>query len=161
MAVRLTDRDIEALIAERKSVPADFRSRLVTRPKRGHREAMANVTGADGSRFVVIVRESDFNPFDFSVILGVIVPRSEVVFRLRRYNGRSHVHTNLIERTSFRDFHVHIATERYQQLGRDEESYAEQTSRFQSVQAALDCLFADCTFEFPDDPQGRLSFGRG
>ena len=65
---------------------------------------------------------------------------------LQRYNGRSHEHTNLIERDRFSGFHVHTATERDQQLGADEDAYAEPTDRYADLHGALQCMFEDCGF---------------
>lgn len=69
------------------------------------------------------------------------------LFRLRRHNGRSHEHTNKIEGDKFYEFHIHIATERYQDLGVREDSYAEPTDRFTDLGGAIDCLLADCGFD--------------
>jgi len=90
--------------------------------KRGHQERHFDITGVDGSEFRVILRQSTANVLDFSAILAVRVPQSSQVFRLRRYNGRSHEHTNHIEGLSFYDFHIHLATERYQELGAREDA---------------------------------------
>ena len=65
----------------------------------------------------MMLRQSTVNALDSPLILAVRVPQSNQVFRLRRYNGRSHEHTNHIEGGSFYDFHIHLATERYQELG--------------------------------------------
>jgi hypothetical protein len=54
---------------------------------------------------------------------------------LRRHNGRSHEHTNQIEASTFYDFHIHMATERYQELGMREDAYAEATDRFGDMTA--------------------------
>ena len=97
MAVQLTDLEIGSLLAEQKPLPADYQSRLQLRAKTGHKERELDITGAGGSEFQIIVRQSVFNPLDFSVILGYSIPKSSVLFRLRRYNGRSHEHTNRIE----------------------------------------------------------------
>lgn len=82
----LTDTEIKALLTEPKSLPEDFRSRLVAKPKRGHQEAKLDVMGDQGSEFRVIVRRSSANPLDFSVILAYLVPNSSQVIRLRRYD---------------------------------------------------------------------------
>ena len=58
------------------------------------------------------------------------IDRPRVLFRLRRYNGRSHQHTNKIEEITFYDFHIHTATERYQDAGYAEEHFAEVTDRY-------------------------------
>src|SRR6266404_2169838 len=117
MAVQLTDTQIAALIAEPKPLAADYRNGVQPRQKRGHKERELDITGSNGSEFQVIVRESSMNALDFSVILGYLLPGLNVVFRLRRYNGKSHEHTNKIEGNKFYDFHIHYATERYQNTG--------------------------------------------
>ena len=66
--------------------------------KRGHEEQHLDLTGEAGTRFRLILRQNRINGLDFSIILAVLVPQSTQVFRLRRYNGRSHEHTNQIEK---------------------------------------------------------------
>jgi hypothetical protein len=156
MAVQLTDSEIGSLLTEQKPLPADYQSRLQLRAKTGHKERELDITGAGGSEFQIIVRQSVFNPLDFSVILGYSIPKSSVLFRLRRYNGRSHEHTNRIEGITFYDFHIHTATERYQELGCAEEHYAETTNRYADLSGALQCLLQDCAFELPPGTQGTL-----
>jgi len=86
------------------------------------------------------------NVLDFSVILGYELPRIRRIFRLRRYNGK-HEHTNPIERNSFYGFHIHQATERYQTFGRGvEDHFAEPTSRYYSLETAINCLLNDSGF---------------
>lgn len=85
-------------------------------------------------------------PMDFSVILGYRLPHLFRVFRLQRYNGKSHYHTNTIERETFFDFHVHTATERYQDAGSKEDHFARVTDRHYSLESAVDCLLMDCGF---------------
>jgi len=124
--------------------------------KRGHREKDFDLSGADGSEFRVIFRQNRMNPLDFSVILAVRVPESNVLFRLLRYNGRSHEHTNHLERQTFYDFHIHRATERYQESGLREDAYAVPTDRFENLQNAFDCLMQDANLEAPPEAQGTL-----
>src|SRR3972149_2533928 len=126
MPVILTDAQIGALIAEPKNLP-DF-SKLETRPKRGHKERDVAIARPEGGEFHLILRESNFNPLDFSVILAYRSSQSTQLFRLRRYNGKSHEHSNKIEGMRFYDFHIHQATERYQDSGFDEDAFAEVTS---------------------------------
>ena len=156
MAVNLTDAEIAAYIAEVKRLPDDYREKIQTKPKRGHRERELDFVGANSSEFRVILRQSSFNPLDFSVILAWIPPQSTSPFRLCRYNGRSHEHTNTLESQTFYDFHVHRATERYQQSGLREDSFAEPTSRYQDFNGALQCLIKDCHCEFPPNHQSGL-----
>jgi len=156
MPSQLSDSDITVLLAEPKPLPGDYQSRLQLRPKSGHKERELDVTGATGSDFQLIVRQSLFNPLDFSVILGYLMPGFNVLFRLRRYNGRSHQHTNRIEGNTFYDFHIHTATERYQEAGHEEDHYAETTDRFADLGGAIQCMLQDCAFELPSDTQGSL-----
>ena len=156
MAVTYTDTQIGMLLAERKLLPTNWLAQFQRHPKRGHDERAIVVTGADGNEFHLLLRKSLLNPLDFSIILGVRVPQSNRIFRLRRHNGKSHEHTNTIEKQqgrdgqTFYDFHIHFATQRYQELGNrepKEEAYAEVTSRYSDSQEALECLIADAGFE--------------
>lgn len=157
MAIQLDDAEIARLISERKPLPSDYRDRIRTKPKRGHSERELDVTGVASSEFRLIFRQSEFNPLDFSVILAYRPPKINQLFRLRRYNGRSHEHTNTLEGETFYDFHIHMATERYQEdSGLREDSFAQRTDRFADFQGAITCMLADCGFDVPIDPQPDL-----
>ena len=93
---------------------------------------------------------------NFSVILGVKVPLPKKLFRLKRYNGHYHLHTNTIEDQEVEGFHIHTATDRYQVNGPREETYAKPTQRYNDVNGALKCLFADANFEDPYALQDTL-----
>ena len=101
----------------------------------------------------MILKRSLSNPLSFSAILAYRVPGSNQIFRLRRYNGRAHEHTNVIECETFYDFHIHEATERYQELGGKADGYAQSTDRFVDLDGAIDCLIEDCNLVLPPDPQ--------
>jgi hypothetical protein len=156
MADHLTDKEIKGLLAEPKPLPADYQRRLVARPKRGHSEVALDVNGENGSDFRIVVRQSLVNPLDFSVILGYCPPNSNQVVRLRRYNGKSHEHTNTMERETFYDFHIHQATQRYQASGNREDTFAEPTDRYADVRGAIDCLIADCSMQLPPEARAPL-----
>jgi len=156
MPVMLDDTRIEELLHEHKRLPDHYERLYNPKHKRGHKQAELDVVGQDGSRFRIIVRQSAVDPLDFSVILAYYVPRTNVLFRLRRYNGKFSVHTNRIEGTSFFDFHIHYATERYQAKGFDEDAYAESTARYADLHSALACLMKDCGFILPDSGQLAL-----
>jgi len=143
MAVRFSDREIAELMKERKPLPDDWRKRLALRSKRGHREANLDVIGDAGNEFKLILRQSELNVLDFSVGLSVRLPGTSRLFRLRRHNGKSHEHKNQIEGQSFYDFHIHMATERYQELGMDEDAYALPTDRYSDYDGAVRTLIAD------------------
>jgi len=144
VAIEYSEEQIEALVKERKALPADYQQKIELRSKRGHKERELDVKGSGGSNFRLILRQSEHNANDFSIILVYCPKGSNRAFRLRRYNGNSHEHTNRIEGTRFRGFHIHTATERYQELGSDEDSYAERTERFADFHSALRCMLSGC-----------------
>ena len=156
MNILLTDAEIADLINESKPLEPGYLSKLQLRPKPGHRERELDIVGANGSEFRLILRQNLLNVLDFSVILVYSVKSSSQVFRLRRYNGKSHEHTNQIERHKFYDFHIHYATERYQHSGFREDAYAEVTNRYGDFQGALDCLIQDCGLVRPSNGQESL-----
>lgn len=157
MAIRLSEAEISRLLAERKPLPPDYRERIQTKPKHGHKERELDVIGTDGSEFRLIFRQSEFNPLDFSVILAYRPPKTNQLFRLRRYNGKSHEHTNTLDGQTFYDFHVHKATERYQdESGLREDSYAEPTKSFAAFHGAIRAMLGDCGFNVPPNTQGTL-----
>ena len=153
MAVTYLDQEVESLVQERKPLPADWHSRIRLKSKRGHQEQQLDLTGEAGSQFRLILRQNKINLLDFSIILAVRVPQSNQIFRLRRYNGRSHQHTNHIEDVTFYDFHIHVTTEQYQEIGTREDAYAEPTERYGDFQGALGCLIEDANLAVPPDPQ--------
>jgi len=156
MPVTLADDEIEALIAERKILAPAYHEQIRLRPKRGHKEAEVSAEGQDGNCFRVIVRQSNSNAMDFSVILAFCPPNTNLLFRLRRYNGKSHEHTNPLEGSRFYGFHIHQATYRYQELGAKEDTFAEVTDRYADVHDALACLLKDCGFELGEEYPGLL-----
>ena len=84
----LTDQKIQELVNEKKVLPADYRAKIQVRRKRGHKERELDIIGENGSDFRLILRQSLFNPLDFSIILAYRPPKSNVLFRLKRYNAR-------------------------------------------------------------------------
>lgn len=154
--VLLADAEIAALLAESKPLASDYGSslspkRIVETENIAHLRADLDVTGANGSPFRISVRQNAANALDFSVILMIQPDNARRWFRLRRYNGDSHEHTNYLEREAFRGFHVHKATERYQRIGRREDAWAEPTDRYSDLKSAMDCMIADCGFIKPAD----------
>lgn len=156
MVVRLSEDDINRLLEESKHLPDNYQSRIQLRSKRGHRGRELDITGVDGSQFRIILRQSNSNALDFSVIFAFQPPNANEIFRLRRYNGRSHEHTNALERETFYEFHIHEATMRYQQIGAREDTYATPTDRFADVEGAVECMMDDCGFDLQWQRQGRL-----
>jgi len=101
MAIRLSDHEIQAYIWEHKLLPADWRKRIHRRSKPGHKEGKLKVRDDAGSEFRIIWRQSILNPLNFSIIFAVRPLNTTQLFRLRRYNGKSHTHTNRIEKDQF------------------------------------------------------------
>lgn len=151
----LTDQAIDGLIHEQKLLPEHPLGRSL-KAKSGHKEREMDVTGANGSRFRIIIRQSANNALDFSVILAYRRPHSNALFRLRRYNGKSHQHTNKLERNTFYDFHIHRATERYQATGLREDAFAEPTTAYADLHGALECMLRECTCQLPPNSQRTL-----
>jgi len=161
----LTDDEIQDLIQRPKQLPSNFRSKLKLKDVAnvGHKKANLDLPQDDGSVFRLALRQRTSNPFDFSVILSYSPPNTNATINLRRYNGKSHEHTNNLEKMKFETaFHIHIATERYQKAKLKAEKYAEQTDRYNDIHGALQCMLDDCGFKEPPDPRGmRLDFKKG
>ena len=154
--VQLTDKDIDALVAAPKPLPDDYRNRLRRRPRSyssNHEEGQLEITVEGSGAFRVILKKR-VNPLDFSAILGYIPPERWRLLRLRRYNG-VHRHTNKIEQTSFRGFHIHYATQRYQEAGWDIDAYAETTDGYSGIDGALELLLDECGFMRPGNESMR------
>lgn len=60
---------------------------------------------------------------------------------------------------TFYDFHIHIATERYQEIGTREDAYAEPTDRYGDFHSALQCLIDDTSLNVPPEAQRSLFEG--
>ena len=137
--VQLTDEDIEGLIQIPKPLPANYKRLLRYRAKptsEQHEEAQFDIESVNEGIFRVMIRKNLINPLDFSVILGYIPKGRLSLLRLRRYNG-VHEHTNRLEGMRFRGFHIHHATQRYQEAGWDIDDYAEPTEKYPSSVSGL------------------------
>ncbi len=156
MAATFSDQDIDHFIREPKPLPEGYRTSVRLKDKRGHKEQEIDIAGALGNQFRLILRQSNFNILDFSIILAVCPVKTNLVFRLRRYNGKSHEHTNLIEGNTFYDFHIHMATEKYQELGTWEDAFAAPTDSYADYQGAVQRMLSDCGFVMPQEDQMSL-----
>jgi hypothetical protein len=148
----LTDDDIKALLDETKTLPHDYVKHMkpVKKANMQYSQSELLVTGELGSEFKMVIRKNLMDPLDFSVIL-VYLPKEEGKgFILRRYNGK-HFHKNHLEGNELHGFHVHVATERYQQAGLKAEGYAEVSDGYASVPQATECLFRDANFQRGSD----------
>ena len=154
---KYSDLEINNLIGESKPLPLNWQSQIQLKEAGVSKKGDLDIRGVDGNTFRIIIRQSRLNILDFSIIIGVYPSGSNKLFHLRRYDGKSHEHTNPIEKERFYDFHIHKATERYQDYGTcEEDKYAEPTDRFSNYGEAIDSLIKDCGFELPDDPQRSL-----
>lgn len=166
MARIITDEECVALLAERKTLPKNWRNRLQPLPKEraGFSQRDYELEGGRGNRFVVFTRINDNYPNDFSIGLQFIDVDEKIRQTLIRFNGSSHKHTNHWEKIrgmtphSFHGaFHIHRATERYQRDGQNIDGYAEVTTKFSSFETALQVFVSNFGFEFENnDPQMRL-----
>jgi len=151
-----TDNEIAKLISEYKVLSKTLKEILTFKEADGHKKASFEIEYEDGNQFVIILRQNINNINDFSAILAFQEKGKNTFFKLRRYNGKSHEHTNKLEGNKFYDFHIHYATARYQDVGWKEESYAEITDRYSDIQTALNCLLKDCNIEILQNPQTEL-----
>lgn len=61
-----------------------------------------------------------------------------------------------MEGNKFYNFHIHTATQRYQDASKREEIYAEETTSYSDIKGALKCLLKDCNVKTKLDPQINL-----
>ena len=111
-----------------------------------YKQSELTVTGDGGSEYKVAVRKNLIDTLDFSVLLLYLPKDGGRPFVLRRYNGK-HFHKNILEGTELHGFHVHTATERYQEAGLKPDGYAEASEEYASVNQAIECLFRDANFQ--------------
>ena len=138
----LSDSEITELIGEVKLLPINWQASPVVMS--GNLQAQADVHGANGTLFLLVIRQSTEYRNNFSVILAIKLPQGREI-NLLRYDGGNHPHLNRIEGNRIEyEPHIHIATERYQRLRRAyAEGYAEETDRYQDIKGAWDCFRAD------------------
>lgn len=164
----ISEHEIKKLIEEKKSLHHNWQSLFKIKHKRRflYSERKLTVIGEDNNTFKIVTRQNKTNVFDFSIIL-VYIDRSGNEYRLVRYNGKhSSHHTNRWEKangignhTFQPEFHIHIATERYQKAGFDIDGYAEETTKYFNFNSALDSFLTDMHFIKPQDPQTSLFEG--
>ena len=158
----LRDNEIKELIAEAKQLPENWRSQLQTKKKSGfqHEERCFEVTGEVGNIFRIILRRNSINALDFSIIL-IFRDKDGKEYRLVRYHGKhSSEHTNKWEKEQGQPdhtfgpaFHIHQATERYQESGYHIDGYALITTAYQDFHSALNHFLKENNFEKPESPQ--------
>lgn len=158
---KFTDSAIRELIHEKKFLRKGWTKKIQLKDTRSGQEGSIKTDGEYGNKFRIIVKKSKFDNNNFCLTFGVYPIKSKILFRLLRYDGSSHAHTNKClrgDRIQFIEykFHIHVATERYQDMGLDEDYYAEPTDKYDSLNGALDCLLEDSNFILPEGETGSL-----
>ena len=149
----ITDDEIEEYLQERNVLP---QYRINLREVKGHYRARFSITGDKGHRFKVDIRQNKRNPLDFSVILSIFIQNNP--FILKRYNGNHpSPHFNKIEKEKITGFHIHEATQRYQEKGFYAECYAKPTQRYNDWKTALEIMFSDNNITKLDENQAQLT----
>ena len=158
MTIILNEDIIQALIQLPKDLPSNYQHALSLRsfPEKSQRRAELHVTVDAETQFVVKLRQVVLDTTDFSAIFGYCIPHSNRVFHLRRYNGR-HKYENKLEHNLFLSYHIHQATERYQNVdGADVEAFAEPTDKYADINGALELMLQECNFIKPSGSQLNL-----
>lgn len=167
----LADLEITKLISEPKVVPDNWFSRLLPKNKAHyqHKEREIDVEGSNGNLFRVIVRQSNLNVMDFSIILTLREKASNVEYILIRYNGKHpSMHTNKWEKDNGIPnhrfgpaFHIHRATQRYQESGYKIDGFAEATTKYSDFHTAFSQFLVECGFKSEEKGQPSLFKGGG
>lgn len=156
MSYYFTDGEINQLILEKKYYNGRINDFFDFKESDGHKKASVEILRSDGSMFIIKLRQNINAINDFSAIFAYHAKGSNKDFKLRRYNGKSHEHSNNLENKRFYNFHIHYATQRYQDAGCKEEKYAEETDRYSDCRGALKCLLKDCNIGIRTDGQTSL-----
>lgn len=147
MGYTISDEKIKKLIDDVKPITHKVTRNIQfkNRSDRKHQMWEHTLRSKSGNVFHIKIRQNIVNKLDFSVIL-MYEDYDKTLYILKRYNGK-HTHKNQIEKNKFRDFHIHTATERYQEKGYDIEGYAEVTNEFSDWRGAINKMLKDCNFE--------------
>ncbi|HBM16538.1 MAG TPA: hypothetical protein DD381_09395 [Lentisphaeria bacterium] len=142
----ITDEFISKLIKIKKSVENPR-----TRKKResGNERATYTLYDEEGNRYDLYLRQNYYLGMsdDFSCGLSWLMTGGEY-FTLIRYNGSSHIHFNKIERNRLSFIcHIHKATKKYLDETGIADGFAEESSRYSTLEEALFCLIQDCNIE--------------
>lgn len=166
----LADQEIDDLLAEPKALPGNWRSRLAPKDKSHyqHKERTINIEGDKGNIFRIIIRQNKLNLLDFSIILTLCERDSNIEYNLLRFNGKHpSKHTNKWEKSNklpnhvFNPaFHIHRATQRYQESGYKIDGYAEVTGSYSDFHSALNQFLLKCNIRTEKEDEGQPSLFR-
>ncbi len=161
----LKDDEIAKLLGETKILPNNWQSQFQLKDKSNfqHHERSIEVKGIEDNSFLVILRQNKINIFDFSIIL-MFQDKDGKEYRLIRYNGKHpSEHTNKWEKEQGEAdykfdpaFHIHRATERYQEAGYPIDGFAEVTTKYSDFHSALNRFLKDNNFKKAESPQMEL-----
>lgn len=139
--VILSDAEIAGLIQTPKTI---------TNPRARRKEQKGSIrlnyaAQADNACFEIYVRQNLKVPHAFSCGLMYVAPSGERI-TLMRCNGSDHPHGNPLEGAAKIETacHIHIATQRYMEIGRKPEHFAEKTDLYTDVDGALVTLLSLC-----------------
>ena len=135
-----TDDQIDKWMQARKELPPDWHNSI-------WKHKGLDVLGDDDNTYRIIIRDEYRRKPSFSVILLVYPFDTNQGVRLRRYNSPHGKHINHLEGSVVYQYHIHKATERYQRNRDRIDHYAEETSRFNDIHGALQCLIEDGNFQ--------------
>lgn len=140
--VILTDNDIDNLIRGDKFLQASVLNNSKWKIVGAHRKKEVPVSDMQGNdSFAVFWRQTTYDALDFTVGLSYKVPDSTQRINLIRCNGKSHTHTNKLEGNKLEvTFHIHRATEKYQNMGFKAEDHAETTDKYSTMDEAFKYL---------------------
>lgn len=152
----LTDSKIEEFIKVPKRL-TNPKTKPVT--KSGHIQKNYDVESQDGIyKFILYTRQNQMIGDDFSCGLKLLRKNEEI--SLLRYNGKSHIHKNKIEKTSIvLQYHIHRATERYiNNPICKHDGFAEITDKYFDLDSAFLCLTKDCNIKHEISSQILLTY---
>ena len=169
MSQVLTDSEIAELTARPKQLPIRWRTRLNLRQRNGDAHRRRDLPlGNDAESFVIKCRQSAINPLDFSIVL-VYLDKAKNLYRLLRCNGKHpSQHTNRWERQQGQNghtfgpcFHIHQATQRYQEADLEIDGFAQPTEAYSDYDSALDYFvrISGCVDPEPRTPSSADLFG--
>ncbi|ADI73570.1 conserved hypothetical protein [Methanohalobium evestigatum Z-7303] len=148
----LSDDEIKQLIEDEKPLKSETINsinsnlKFKNQAKRWEYELISE----SGNKFEIKIRINDNHPYNFTVILQYKDEKGHI-YRLRRYNGK-HTHQNKIENNRFRDFHIHKATQKYQENGHEIDGYAEVTNSYDNWEDAFQTMIKECNFKLDNRP---------
>ena len=103
-----------------------------------HKQRNFFAESEDGKRYQIYQRQNLNDAKDFSCGLSLLKKGGKPI-SLVRYNGSSHIHGTIRYQC-----HIHFATAEALGAGRKADSYAEETTRYSTLEGALACLIKDC-----------------